>query len=246
MDETWEVVRQDDLGNAFTVSTHDTRVQALARVLVLEGGVPHRQLYRVVGPPAATDRTNRDLYLHVLGVGRDVRSASWSLSAFLRALWKVSLPLRDQEALAPDDVAALFTAAAVVAPAPYDPAWSIKDLALPGDAPHDHADWERVILSQLADLEDFVHHPPGPDARFGVDAPRPSGSGERATPPRWYNFEPATYLECAVAGALGGWDAADGQRTPRPGAPQKSLVRLLPRLTWGDLSRVLVCGQLYE
>ncbi|WP_245623168.1 hypothetical protein [Spirillospora albida] len=194
-------------------------------------------------------RTNRDLYLHFLRLGREVRAASWSLSAFLRALWKAAAPLGDRADLRPDDVAALFAAAAGTAPPPYDPAWSGKDLSLSG-APEGFADWERVVLSQLADLEDFLAHPPGPDARFGVDAPRPPGSGPRATPARWYNFDPATYLECAAAGGLGGWDAADGARVPLPAAPGsppvRSPVRELTTMTWGDLARLAVCGQMYE
>ncbi|MFC0042545.1 hypothetical protein [Actinomadura rayongensis] len=243
---TWDVMRQDDLGNEFHVSAHDSRVAALAQVLVLESGVPHRQIYWVEGPFAPSVRTNRDLYLHVLRVGRDTRAGSWSLSGFLRALWKVSLPLRERDELEADDAAALFSAAVAVSPAPFDPKWSGRDLLLPGAAPRDHADWERVLLAQIADLEDFVVAPPGPRGRFGVDAPRPSGSGPRPTPARWCNFDPATYLECAVAGGVGGWDVSDGARVPSEGGPTRSPVRPLTTVTWEDLARIAVCGQLYE
>ncbi|MFI0352198.1 hypothetical protein [Actinomadura sp. 9N407] len=248
--QTWDVMRQDDNGNQVHMATHDTRISALAQVLTMESGVPHKQIYWVTGPSGPAVRTNRDLYLHFLQLGQDARAASWSLSAFLRALWKVSGPLRDRDRLHPDDVAAMFSAAATVPPAAYDPSWSTRDLSLPGDEPHGHADWERVVLSQLADLEDFLTHPPGPQARFGVDAPRPPGSGARATPRRWYNFDPATYLECAVAGSLGGWDAADGARVPLPKPdgqpPARSYVRAMTGMSWGDLARIAVCGQLYE
>ncbi|OLT22907.1 hypothetical protein BJF79_46125 [Actinomadura sp. CNU-125] len=170
-------MRQDDGGNRVRMAAHDSRVSALAHVLAMESGVRHKQTYWVDGPAGPAVRTNRDLYLVFLHLGQDARAASWSLSAFLRALWKVSVPLRDREFLEPDDVAAMFAAAATVAPAPFDPAWSGKDLALPGPEPGGYADWERVVLSQLADLEDFLAAPPGPRARFGVDAPRPPGSG---------------------------------------------------------------------
>ncbi|MEU6040123.1 hypothetical protein ABZ801_32430 [Actinomadura sp. NPDC047616] len=248
--QTWDVMRQDDNGNEFHVAAHDSRIAALAQVLALESGVPHKQMYWVSGPPGPVVRTNRDLYLHFLHLGQEARAASWSLSAFLRALWKVSAPLSDRESLAPDDVAAMFSAASTTPPPDYDPAWSTKDLSLPGDEPRGHADWERVILSQLADLEDFLAAPPGPHARFGVDAPRPPGSGRRATPARWYNFDPATYLECAVAGSLGGWDATDGARVPLStgsgDAAARSYVRPLTSMSWADLARIAVCGQIYE
>ncbi|QXJ26186.1 hypothetical protein AGRA3207_007804 [Actinomadura graeca] len=247
---TWDVMRQDGAGTTSRVTAHDSRVSALAHVLVLEGDAPHGRPYWVEGPAGPAVRTNRDLYLHFLHLGQEARAASWSLSAFLRALWKVSAPLSGRAELEPDDVAAMFTAASATPPAAFDPAWRAKDLSLPGGGPEGYADWERVVLSQLADLEDFLAAPPGPQARFGADAPRPDGAGRRATPPRWLNFDPATYLECAVAGSLGGWDAADGARVPLPAGPgetpARSYVRAITTMTWGDLARIAVCGQMYE
>ncbi|SNS54030.1 hypothetical protein [Actinomadura mexicana] len=248
--DTWDVMRQDDLGNVFRVAAHDSRISALAQVMVLESGVRHRQMYWVDGPPGPAVRTNRDLYLVFLQLGQQARAASWSLSAFLRSLWKVGAALADQARLEPDDVAAMFAAAAATPPPAFDPAWSGKDLSLPGEEPDRYTDWERVLLSQIADLEDFLAAPPGPQARFGVEAPRPPGSGARATPARWYNFDPATYLECAVAGSLGGWDAADGARVPLPAGPgeptARSYVRTITTMSWTDLARIAVCGQMYE
>jgi hypothetical protein len=246
----WDVMRQGDSGDQSRVSRHDTRIGALAQVLVLESGVPHKQVYWVEGPLGPVLRTNRDLYLHFLRLGRQAKSTSWSLSAFLRGLMKVTEPLADRTALDLDDVAAMFSAATATSPPPYDPEWSKRDLALPGDRPVDHADWERVILSQLADLEDFVSFPPGGLARYGVSAPRPPGGGRRCTPARWLNFDPAAYLECAVAGALGGWEPSDGARVPlppKPGSPPLvSPVRPIAALSWTDLSRLAACGQLFE
>jgi hypothetical protein len=61
--QTWDVMRQDDLGNVFRVAAHDSRISALAQAIVLESGVRHRQMYWVDGPPGPAVRTNRDLYL---------------------------------------------------------------------------------------------------------------------------------------------------------------------------------------
>jgi hypothetical protein len=221
---TWDVMRRDDLGNTFHVATHDSRISALAQIMVLDSDVRQRQAYWVDGPPGPAVRTNRDLYLVFLHLGQEARAASWSLSAFLRSLWKVSAALGGQERLEPDDVAAMFAAASTTPPAGFDPAWSGKDLSLPGGEPQGYADWERVLLSQIADLEDFLAAPPGPQARFGVDAPRPPGSGDRATPARWYNFDPATYLESPAASAAGTPATARASRCPpapasRPPAP---------------------------
>ena len=244
----WDVMRQGDSGDQDRVSSHDSRIGALAHVMVMESGVPHKQMYWVAGPPGPAIHTNRDLYLHFLRLGRQAKAASWSLSAFLRGLWKVSVPLRERPALEPDEVAAMFSAAATTSPPPFDPSWTTADFTLAGTAPAGPADWERVVLSQIADLEDFTTFPPGGLARFGVSAPRPPGTGSRATPQRWLNFDPAAYLECAVAGSLGGWHPADGSRVPLPGpvALPPSPIRELGPLDWAALCRLAACGQLYE
>src|SRR5256885_14493162 len=116
----WDVMRQGDGGDQDRVSTHDTRVGALAQVLVMESGVPHKQSYWVAGPPGPAIRTNRDLYLHFLRLGRQAKAASWSLSAFLRGLWKVSAALNGRMTLEPDQVAAMYSAAATTSPPPFD------------------------------------------------------------------------------------------------------------------------------
>lgn len=240
----WDVMLQDDAGGRVKIAGHPTRISALAQMLTLQSAAA-QQHYLVEGPDRPELVTNRDLYLHVLKTGRDARAASWSLSAFLRSLWKVSAGLRDRPALTPDEVAALFAAAGTTPPPPFDPAWSAKDLGLTGD-PVCYADWERVLLSQIADLEDFVSHPVFAPAGEAVQAPRPPGAGDRPTPRLWRNFDPASYTECAVAGAFGGWHRDDGARIPRPGAPDHSPVRELPEITWRELSRLIVCGQIFE
>lgn len=243
----WDVMLQDGSGGSpVRVARHPTRISALSQMLTLESAAAQQQHYLVAGPPRPELVTNRDLYLHVLKIGRDARAASWSLSAFLRSLWKVSSGLRRHSSLSPDEVGALFAAAGSTPPPPFDPAWTGKDLSLAAD-PASYADWERVLLAQIADLEDFVTHPAThPGSREGVRAPRPAGTGARPTPALWRNFDPASYAECAVAGALGGWHRADGARMPRPGAPDHSPVRDLPDLSWRELSRLLVCGQIFE
>jgi hypothetical protein len=238
----WDVMRQGDNGDQALVSTYDSRVGALTRVLVMQSGVAHKQSYWVEGPAEPVLTTNRDLYLHLLRLGRRARGDSWSLSAFLRGLRHVGESVQDRGELTLDDVAAMFDAALTVAPPAYDPSWSSADLALPGGTPVDHADWDRVIRSQLADLEDLAARPTG--GRGKVEVSR--SGGPRATPRRWCNTEVAAYLECAVAGSLGGWDAADGARVALPGGPPASPVRAVTPLSWEGMARLAVCGQLYE
>jgi hypothetical protein len=249
---TWYVWRQDANGARVLLGEHQDRIAALAQVLILESGVDRDQTYWVAGEAELVCRTVRDLYRRLLQLGRDLIAAQRSLSAFLRALWWVSRPLRDRDVLDLDSVAALLTAAATAIPPRVDPTWRTADLAIGSDGRDGYLKWERIILSQIADLEDFAARPPGEFAYFGVDAPRAPGSGRRANPVRWYNFDPAAYLECAMAGSLGGWHEQDGVRVPVPGVVEPGEVgteltfATLEGLTWADLADFAVCGQIYE
>jgi hypothetical protein len=118
------------------------------------------------------------------------------------------------------------------------------------EVPASYADWEAIVLSQIADLADLADQGPLDEyAYFGVNAPRPEGC-VRATGNRWYNFDPRGYLECGMAGSMGGWD--DGIRKPVPGpvlplGPEPAPGdRSLAAVSWADLAELARCGQEYE
>jgi hypothetical protein len=111
--------------------------------------------------------------------------------------------------------------------------------------------WERVILSRIADLRDFAEGPQQYYPELGVDVPRRPNDGTRANGLRWYNHSVPGYLECAMAGAPGGWDTGDGIRKVLPGPtlqiyPEPQGVSDLPSLTWRQMTDFLICGQEYE
>ncbi len=247
----WEVWRQDDNGNRYLVGGYGDRVDALARVLALESGLVHKQTYWVAGPPGPVCATNRDLYVRLVGAGERMNSDGRGLEEFLRAWWLVSRPLSGRGRLDLDTVAAMVAAAATVQPPPLPAAWRTARFRVV-DEPDGYPDWEAVVQSQVADLADFADQGPLDEyAAFGVDAPRPPGS-VRATGDRWYNFDPRGYLECGMAGSLGGWDDADGLRRAVPG-PVVPLTpepdpgeRAVDALSWADLAHLAICGQQYE
>src|SRR5687767_104637 len=95
----WEVWRQDDNGHRYLMTTYQDRVQALARLLVLESGHPHKQMYEVIGPRQPVVITNRDLYLRVLVLGDQLATTGRALLDFLCAMWTVSRPLAVHDTL---------------------------------------------------------------------------------------------------------------------------------------------------
>lgn len=245
----WEVWRQDDNGHRYLMTTYQNRVQALARLLVLESGHPHKQLYEVIGPHQSSVTTNRELYLAVLTLGDYLTGTGRALLDYLCAMWTVSRSLAVPDNLDGDHFLAVLTAAATAVPVRPEPAWRVDDFT--ADGPYlGFADFTKVLCTQITDLLAFEEAPPGPFAPFGVDAP-PRLDGGRATIARWCNFDPPTFLECAAAGAFGGWSEADGRRvrTADPADDAEwsgETVRPLEPITWGDFAAFLEYGQSYE
>ncbi|WP_166355615.1 hypothetical protein [Phytoactinopolyspora limicola] len=191
--------------------------------------------------------TNRDLYRDVLSAADDT---SRSLEEYLTALWALGRAHREQASLAPETFAAVLIQAATAPAPPFDDAWRTADLGL-SDADDGYDAWEKVIISQVADLRDFAEGAPLSYPELGVDAPRAPGSGFRAAGRRWYNHSVPSYLECGLAGAFGGWDPDDGIRKELDGPttqlhPEPDGETDLPPLTWPELTEFLVCGQQYE
>lgn len=191
--------------------------------------------------------TNRDLYENVRGAAGGV---SRSLEEYLRALRQLVRDLRDRETLTPEMFAALLIQALDSPVPPFDHASRTADLSLAGTEVGFDV-WERVIVSQIADLRDFAEGPAQYFPELGVDAPRGPHAGPRANGRRWYNHSIQDYLECALAGSLGGWDVADDVRKPLPSStlrhhPEPQGVTELRPLTWHELTEFLVCGQEYE
>lgn len=248
---TWEVLRETGDDQRTRLNVFDDRVTALAEVLVLQSGPDAEQGYSVAGPSEPACRTNRDLYQRLVAAGEQMDASGRSLEAFLRSWWLIGRTLAQSSTFDLDTVAAMIAAAATVEPPPLDPTWRMASYPYV-DEPSCHADWEAIVLSQIADLADFADAGPLPEyAYFGCSAPRAEGC-RRATDLGWYNFDPSTYLECGMSGSLGGWDEHDGLRKPVPGpvtllrpAPEAG-AHAVETLDWADLGRLAQCGQEYE
>ncbi|GAA2658680.1 MULTISPECIES: hypothetical protein [Actinosynnema] len=197
--------------------------------------------------------TNEEFYE---SVGRAAQGVERSLEEYLRTLWHLARAERARQEL-PAEVALTLLVTATTAPAPpFDPSWRTADLSV-AEGTSEFDVWERVIQSQVADLRDLAEGPELYYPELGVDAPRPENC-KRATAPRWYNHRVESYLECAIAGALGGWDPEGAARVPEGAArvrvqgevtplhPEPEGVRGMTVLSWLDLTEVLVCGQEYE
>lgn len=202
--------------------------------------------------------TNRDLYLAIGELSQSHASSDRSLEQYLLALLELARQYHRQGApstLSLSEFSRLLSDAFTTDPAAFDPSWreqySALDRTLPG-----FAGWEAKIIRQIVDLREMEEAGTLRDEQryFGVNAPRGA---------RWYNFSPAGYLECGMAGSLGGWEPDDptgrefvpGQVTVlasqgtfqsvNPQDIERPIVDM-PQLSWEDFQDFIICGQIYE
>ena len=155
--------------------------------------------------------TNRDLYLFVTGLWPKDAPVERSLEEYLRALWQLGAARREHEAVPLPAFAGMLEAALHAPPPPFDPSWAspvgaYADADADADADVDELAgfdrWDATIREQIVDLHEMAQA--GTFANelryFGTSAP--SGN-------LWFNFDPRTFLECAVAGRFGGWCGGD-------------------------------------
>lgn len=198
-------------------------------------------------------RTNRDLYLAVRGLLERHASAGRTLEHYLLALWRLAAPLGHQPAIPTDDLIRLLDDA-FTAPVPVF-GDAVRVLARAAEDADGFAGWERLILWQIRDLREMAEAGTlrSEDPWFGLDAPRGG---------RWYNFDPAGFLEAATEGTFGGWEPEDGGRMLVPGpvavlgedgritsADPSELERPtvpLAAISWDDFAHFLQSGQWYE
>jgi len=198
-------------------------------------------------------KTNRDLYVAVADLVTNQRGTKRTLEEYLRALLGAGEAYRARESLLPSEFLGMITAAFTSAPVPTESSWF-----LPGSEETEGYDaWRGTLLAQIVDLIEMRQNGTLEDEQryFGVNAPRGG---------RWYNFDPNTYLECAMVGTLGGWEPGDDTgRELVPGQvavldPSTGKIEAvnpedieeptiaLTELSWDVLVDFLRAGQTYE
>jgi hypothetical protein len=200
-------------------------------------------------------RTNRDLYLSIEKLAEEYKSCDRSLDEYLRALLEEANRFAACESLSLNDFYELLRAAFTAPPHQFEEDWRER-YDRSGSRSSDFGRWQATLIRQIVDLREMEENGTlsDEDRYFGVDSPRQS---------RWYNFEPVSYLECAIAGSFGGWEPddesnrqlvtgrvtviaedgsiqdADPQDLPRPQFE-------MPAITWDQFDDFIQCGQWYE
>lgn len=201
----------------------------------------------------SAEPTNRDLYQAVRAIEERHRGAGRTLEAYLLALRDLAHSLADQPSIPFDVFVRLLDDAHTAPVPPFDEAW--RALADVREAQGGFAGWDALILRQIVGLREMEEAGTMENEYryFGVSAPRGG---------RWYNFDPAGYLEAAVAGTFGGWEPEDDGRIVVPGpvavlgddgqvtavdpSEEDDPVFPLPAIPWDAFTEFLQSGQWYE
>jgi hypothetical protein len=198
--------------------------------------------------------TNRDLYLAIADLVRRQTSPR-SLEEYLRALWATASRQRQQPAVPLNTFVELLAAGFTEEGPPFDERWRDR---YPDDAvsPTGFEGWEARILRQIVDLRELNEQGQLRDELryLGINSPRGS---------RWYNYDPRTFLECAVEGTYRGWQpeddtgrqyvsgqvavvGADGNITSCDPQELDNPITPISEVTWESFTEFLGEGQWYE
>lgn len=202
--------------------------------------------------------TNRDLYSAISDLGEHYGAQGRTLEQYLRALLGVARQYQqrqDRDTVSLEDVYQILEQAWIAEPSPFDAAWQVQYSDL-NPQHRDFSGWEATLIRQIVDLREMqeVGTLENEQRYFGVDSPRGT---------RWYNFDPTTYLECAMVGSMGGWEPGDStgrelvpgevaildaQGTLQVVNPEDidRLIIEVETITWEQFQDFLMCGQMYE
>lgn len=178
-------------------------------------------------------QTNLALYQLVTGLSNEKNR---SLEKYLRALLGL---VRKVPSPSLDEIARCLVEAMQAPPLPFEASWiglaeSLRD--------KDEPTWEETLLGQIVDLSQMKTAGTLEDKERYLGANAPSGA-------RWYNYDPLTYLECGVRGAVG-----DGMSHRETGELDEDGCAFLEAYedakeiegSWELLRKILGCGQYYE
>lgn len=199
-------------------------------------------------------QTNRDLYLAIAKFIKEQEATSYSLEEYLCSLWSLASEYQGSSGFLLTEFYQLLSDAFSAHGLSFQESWR-QHYHEDNDTLQGYLGWQATIRRQIVDLREMDEQGILKDKNryFGVDAPRGHC---------WYNFDPVTFLECAMVGTYGGWQSGD--ETGREYVPGKVAVFVagkleerepdtipnpiypIAQISWDDFRHFLYMGQIYE
>ena len=195
--------------------------------------------------------TYQDFHIAVQAHCVRERSNPRTLESYLLALLGLAEGHAGRESLYLGEFGDLLAQSFRAAPVAFDDRWRADPR--PAQAPASRfARWRAKVIRQVVDLREFAESGALEDDRcyFGIQAAR-GGS--------WCNFDPLSYVECAMAGSFGdptpedctNWHFADRplalldarQALATFAGPRRGSMFSEPVLSWAELEHFAYCGQ---
>lgn len=186
--------------------------------------------------------TNRDFYARVIALEEQFGGELLpSLETYLLSLWSLVVT-ESTDLIDAYQLLSWLERAFEHEPPPFQPHWFNYPLPQPfRKRIATFSDWEDVILFQIADLRRMAESGDltSPGRYEGITSP--SGA-------QWYNFDPITYLECAVRGTMGGYHPNRLVQTENEAAhcAFNRTSYVIRTFTWADMILMATFGQMYE
>ena len=239
-------------------TTRESRLKSLWRTRTLPGLATILFVRSSVGTHHMSDPsgivTNRDLYCFIADLIEQHESTARSLEDYLRALYGELAKYRLRQELFAEDFATALGRAFEAPPATIERPL-VNPLAKYGSQEVTFFHVAMVIDDQIDSLSEARRAELLDQDPFHMYTNGVSAAGRH-----WYNLHPLSYIECGVAGAFGGSQPEDEERTGRGLVPGLVMtpdgakrpediaeaVRVVVTIGWNDVRRFLECGQNYE
>jgi hypothetical protein len=185
--------------------------------------------------------TYGDLSLAIEELSEKHKSTDKSLEHYLLAMLLNSKKFAAYESLSIKDFYDLLADSFTTDFTEFNEAWRDQYHESPDDL-SDFTGWQSTLIRQIVDLHEMAEKGilKNELRYFGIESPRNS---------RWYNFDTLGYLDCAMAGAVDGWELC-GESDELDQEINLQHIQHpeveLPVVTWEQFKDFIGCGQVYE
>ena len=177
---------------------------------------------------------NHDLFTSITQLLENREDEYRKLEEYLLACWFLANQYKYQSAISANQFIELLRLAFVIEIPVFRDEWRDEIFDQYSDEVNSYLAFEEKILEQIVDLREMDETGLlSNELRFfGLDSPRGN---------RWYNFDPLTYIECAIAG----FNNDAEEKLEKDQDAHEYFIRN-QQISWTRINDFFYCGRIYE